>query len=263
MLRIVFDDDDRVPVLGHGVTVCHRAPDRCENIQPVISVVIAVRDGLPWLEEQLGALAAQICDDEWEVVVADNGSTDGSPRVAALWSARGAVVRLIDASQRRGPSAARNIGADQARGEKLLVLRRGRRRPAGLARGHVELARGGRRRCRSVRDRFAERRSAETAASGGHAPARAGSGGTGGQPGRATLGFRGRRRLRREPPGRRGHRPLLATPVRRLQVRHCSPRRSSRSVNGGRRARYSCKASLHGRSGPRALPQASRGRDRA
>jgi glycosyltransferase involved in cell wall biosynthesis len=79
-----------------------------------------VRDGLPWLEEQLGALAAQICDEEWEILVADNGSTDGSPRVAALWSARGAVVRVIDASQRRGPSVARNVGADQARGEKLL-----------------------------------------------------------------------------------------------------------------------------------------------
>jgi len=40
----------------------------------VISVIIPIRNGMPWLEEQVRALAAQECDEPWEVVLADNGS---------------------------------------------------------------------------------------------------------------------------------------------------------------------------------------------
>jgi GT2 family glycosyltransferase len=85
----------------------------------VISVVIAVRDGMPWLEEQLEALSEQQATFDWEVVVADNGSSDGSPALVSTWETRFAAIRLVDASQRRGPSAARNIGADHARGDLL------------------------------------------------------------------------------------------------------------------------------------------------
>ena len=44
--------------------------------RPLISVVIPVRNGMPWLEYQLRALAAQQIEFDWEVVVADNGSDD-------------------------------------------------------------------------------------------------------------------------------------------------------------------------------------------
>ena len=77
----------------------------------MISVVVAVRNGLPWLDEQLRALASQECDSEWEVVVADNGSTDASAATVRAWGGRSGAIRLVDASERRGPAAARNIGA--------------------------------------------------------------------------------------------------------------------------------------------------------
>ena len=85
----------------------------------MISVVIAVRDGMPWLEEQLRALCEQRCMSQWEVVVADNGSTDASPEVVRSWASRNARIRMVDASARPGPSAARNIGADLAAGDLL------------------------------------------------------------------------------------------------------------------------------------------------
>jgi len=85
----------------------------------MISVVLPVRDGLPWLEAQLGALAAQQCDQPWEVVVADNGSIDASMAVARAWEERGGVIRVLDASAKPGPAAARNAGAGAARGELL------------------------------------------------------------------------------------------------------------------------------------------------
>jgi GT2 family glycosyltransferase len=85
----------------------------------MISVVVAVRDGLPWLDDQLAALAAQHCESEWEVVVADNGSADASAELVCEWGDRCRAIRLVDASARRGPAAARNIGVESARGDVL------------------------------------------------------------------------------------------------------------------------------------------------
>ncbi len=85
----------------------------------MITVVVPVRDAMPWLPAQLEALAAQEGDLEWEVVVADNGSTDSSVEVAREWSARDPRFRVVDASARLGPGAARNIGVDAARGTLL------------------------------------------------------------------------------------------------------------------------------------------------
>jgi len=85
----------------------------------VISVIVAVRNGMPWLEEQLQALAEQQCNEPWEVVVADNGSTDESRLVVEEWANRAPMIRLIDASKVRGPGAARNAGVRKAQGELL------------------------------------------------------------------------------------------------------------------------------------------------
>ena len=80
----------------------------------MISVIVAVRNGMPWLEEQLRALAEQQCNEPWEVVVADNGSTDESRLVVEEWANRAPMIRLIDASKVRGPGAARNAGVRTA-----------------------------------------------------------------------------------------------------------------------------------------------------
>ncbi len=85
----------------------------------VISVVIPVLNGCPWLESQLAALSTQRCEEPWEVVVADNGSTDGTRQLVDRWTALDPRIRLVDASVRRGPAAARNIGAADAAGDLL------------------------------------------------------------------------------------------------------------------------------------------------
>lgn len=85
-----------------------------------MSVVVPVRNGLPWLEEQLAALFSQDCSEPWEVIVADNGSTDRSRSVAREAGERGHPVRSIDASAVHGPAAARNAGARAAAGDLLV-----------------------------------------------------------------------------------------------------------------------------------------------
>ncbi len=85
----------------------------------MISVVLPVRDGLPWLDAQLDALTAQHCDVPWEIVVADNGSSDGSVALARAWADRSGRIRVLDASTTPGPAAARNAGVRAARGDLL------------------------------------------------------------------------------------------------------------------------------------------------
>lgn len=83
------------------------------------TVVIPTYNGAATLGEQLAALAAQDFPGSFEVVVADNGSTDGLSSVIETWSGE-LDLRVVDASVRRGPSAARNIGAGHARSARLL-----------------------------------------------------------------------------------------------------------------------------------------------
>ena len=77
-------------------------------------MVIPVRDGADVLHRQLDALAAQTFTGSWEVVIADNGSTDGSGEVAMRLersAARPAGDRRIAAARRRAgpqPRAARS-----------------------------------------------------------------------------------------------------------------------------------------------------------
>jgi len=85
----------------------------------VISVVLPVLDGMPWLEDQLRALTAQKCDEPWEVLVVDNGSTDGSRELADKWAAEHDRFQLVDAATESGVPAARNCGARAASGELL------------------------------------------------------------------------------------------------------------------------------------------------
>jgi GT2 family glycosyltransferase len=95
------------------------AVEQNKDKPPLISVVVPVRNGMPWLEHQLRALSAQDVPVEWEVVVADNGSDDGTRSCVERWSERDPRIHLVDASARRGAAAARNIGVRSAHGSLL------------------------------------------------------------------------------------------------------------------------------------------------
>jgi glycosyltransferase involved in cell wall biosynthesis len=98
---------------------CSVADEQDAGPRPLISVVMPVRNGMPWVQHQLRALSAQEIVDDWELVVADNGSVDGTRRCAEEWSDRDAHVRVIDASARPGAGAARNQGVQSALGPNL------------------------------------------------------------------------------------------------------------------------------------------------
>jgi GT2 family glycosyltransferase len=91
--------------------------------RPRVSVVIVVKDGRAHLGDQLRALDAQENAPAFEVVVADNGSRDGTPALVRDWilAGHGAAVnaRLVDAGRRAGIPYARNEGACATRGEVI------------------------------------------------------------------------------------------------------------------------------------------------
>jgi len=82
----------------------------------LISVIIPVRNGGRELERCLEALRRSSYSD-YECIVVDDGSTDGSAQAAARSGCR--VIRL---EQSRGPAAARNLGARQAQGGILFFI---------------------------------------------------------------------------------------------------------------------------------------------
>lgn len=95
-------------------------------IRPNVSVVIPVYNNADTLAVQLDALAHSIDAageqaGSIEMLVVNNGSTDGSDRVASSWARSSNVpLRVIDASDRAGEPFARNQGLAAARGELVL-----------------------------------------------------------------------------------------------------------------------------------------------
>ncbi len=85
-----------------------------------LSVVIAAYNAAHTLGEQLESLALQQPAQGWEILVCDNGSTDGTRELVRAWEKDLPALRLLDASARRGPAAARNEGARHATGRSLL-----------------------------------------------------------------------------------------------------------------------------------------------
>ncbi len=88
---------------------------------PVLSVLIATHDRRRMLERCLAALAAQSEDPAaFEVVVADDGSSDGT--AAALAERRTAFALRVLSLARGGKAAALNAAIEAARGEVCLFI---------------------------------------------------------------------------------------------------------------------------------------------
>ncbi|WP_336880778.1 glycosyltransferase [Rhodococcus globerulus] len=84
----------------------------------LVSVVIPAYNAMDHIGEQLTALSAQDYEGALEVVVADNGSTDGLAAYIATHPSTDALsLRLVDASAGRGGGYARNVGVAASSGD--------------------------------------------------------------------------------------------------------------------------------------------------
>ena len=81
--------------------------------------MIPCKNGAATLARQLDALATQVTSARFEVLLSDNGSTDDSRGVAARYPG---VVRVVDASAKKGANYARNQGIAAAAGSSLILF---------------------------------------------------------------------------------------------------------------------------------------------
>ena len=85
---------------------------------PRVSIVIPCRNGAAWLGEAIKSCLGQ----SWanlQIIVVDNGSTDGSLDLAKRYEARAVAVLTCE---RAGASAARNVGLKHADGDLIQFL---------------------------------------------------------------------------------------------------------------------------------------------
>lgn len=81
-----------------------------------LSVIVPVYNVARFIERGIGQLSAQSLDGEWEILLVDDGSTDGS---AEMIDRLASAMPHVHAYHQRnaGAGAARNLGISQAQGE--------------------------------------------------------------------------------------------------------------------------------------------------
>jgi glycosyltransferase involved in cell wall biosynthesis len=98
---------------------CNAGAARQKAIE--LSVIVPARNAAATLGEQLDALLAQEWHRTFEVVVVDNGSSDGTPAVVDEYRARDPRVRLVDASEDVGVAYCRNTGIAAVLGDGVAI----------------------------------------------------------------------------------------------------------------------------------------------
>ena len=86
---------------------------------PKVSLILAVRNGMPYLPEAIKSLLAQTFSD-FELILIDDASTDGS--LDYLQSLSDPRIRLQRNQRQKGLAASLNIGLDLAQGEYIARM---------------------------------------------------------------------------------------------------------------------------------------------
>ncbi len=108
-----MDNAEDKKIIGSPLKV-HRIPAS----SPRVSIIIVNWNGLAHLPECLDSLMAQTFQD-FEVVLVDNGSQDGS---LALMRERYPWVKLVELPDNTGFATGNNVGLAHARGEYIVAL---------------------------------------------------------------------------------------------------------------------------------------------
>lgn len=89
--------------------------------QPMISIIVAVHNEESHIRSKLDdCLALEYPRERLEIILASDGSTDGTEQMVQEFSSRDRRIRLVRTQGRAGKSGAQNLAAEHATGELLL-----------------------------------------------------------------------------------------------------------------------------------------------
>jgi teichuronic acid biosynthesis glycosyltransferase TuaG len=88
---------------------------------PLVSIITPVYNAAGWLPETIASVRAQTLSD-WEHLIVDDGSNDGSVAIAEAAADADKRVRLLRTPSNAGPSAARNLALKSALGRFIAFL---------------------------------------------------------------------------------------------------------------------------------------------
>lgn len=91
------------------------------HIAPRVSVIMPVRNAARFLDQSTGSVLRQSMP-ELELLVIDDGSTDGSVERVNRFAKQDDRVRLLDTAGNQGAAEARNRGLSQCRGRYVAFL---------------------------------------------------------------------------------------------------------------------------------------------
>jgi glycosyltransferase involved in cell wall biosynthesis len=107
---------------GSGATHVRAEPaqpkGRPMHVQPLISIVLPTHNGARYLDESIASCRNQT-HAEWELIIVDDASTDGTPEIIARHAAADGRIRCIRHAVNCKLPGALNTGFAAARGEYL------------------------------------------------------------------------------------------------------------------------------------------------
>ncbi len=87
-----------------------------------LSIIIPAFNAGKTIGQQLNALKKQKWDESWEVIIADNGSTDDTVDTVSRYKDELPGLHIVNAKGKKGPSYARNAGAREAKGDAFIFI---------------------------------------------------------------------------------------------------------------------------------------------
>ena len=88
----------------------------------LVSIITPCYNAASVLSETIGSVRAQTYG-EWEMLVVDDCSTDGSDKIAQEYARRDPRIRYLKTERPSGsPTVPRNLGLEAARGEYVAFL---------------------------------------------------------------------------------------------------------------------------------------------
>ena len=87
---------------------------------PAVSLIVPVYNVENYLSSCVDSILAQTCTD-FECILVDDGSQDGSARLCDAYASRDARIRVVHQAN-AGVSSARNAGIQVARGEWMPTI---------------------------------------------------------------------------------------------------------------------------------------------